>query len=158
MLAYWSTLGRREKQLIILAVIIGLFFLIYILWLEPGYKRLNTLREQVPVKHAELEEIRSRLQRLQPALAEGGQQVEANSTASLLTQIEKSANLSGLRRSINRIQPQRDGQIRVWLNDIYFDPWLLWVESMRQQKIIVTEASISRTSDEKVNIRATLHK
>ncbi len=155
MKAYWNSLAAREKTLVITGLITILATVLYIAVLEPRYQRLNTLRLQVPARHQDLMWMQQQVSQFKSLLVNGRTSGNRQKLP-LLTIIERTATQSGLRTSINRMQPSERGQVRVWFDDVYFDPWLRWLETLRKQKIEVFAASITRAGDQKVNIRVTL--
>jgi len=76
----------------------------------------------------------------------------------LLTIIEQTAAQSNLRNVIKRIQPDEDDSVKVWLTDAYFDPWVQWVETLKQQGIEVVAATVNRGKEETVSVRVTFQR
>ena len=71
--------------------------------------------------------------------------------------IEQTAAEAQLRDNIRQVRPSENKQVRVWLQDVYFDPWLQWVAALEKQAVEVVAVSVSRVPQgNKVNIRMTL--
>ena len=128
---------------------------LYILVLEPRYQRLNMLRSLVPSQHADLAWMQQQINQHQALLNNRSERNSAGQMP-LLTVVEQTATRSGLRTHISRMQPGEGSQVRVWFDDVYFDPWLKWVESLKSSNIPVLGVTVNKAKDRKVNIRVTL--
>ncbi len=152
---YLRSLNRRERALLIAGSIAVLASVIYVAILEPGYQRLNMLRKQVPTQAADLQWMRGQVRQHRGLLALREDR-EAPDAPPLLTVVEESATRAGLRENIERMQPGERGSVRVWFDNVPFDPWLAWLDSLRRHKVSVSAVSIDKIEPGKVNIRLTL--
>ena len=156
LLAYWQSLGRRERLIVIVGAALTLIILGYALVWEPWHRRLGQLRVQVPSKQETLAWMTREAARIEP-LARRRAQTRGEALP-ILTVIEQSATRAELRDAIRRMQPAEDDQVRVWLSDAHFDPWLQWVETLKREGIEVVEATVNRAPQNTVNIRATFQR
>lgn len=153
--AYLRSLSSRERMLLALGLIALAATIIYVAVLEPRYQRLRMLRAQVPAQQADLAWMQEQVRRYGPLLARQ-ESAEGLQRLPLLTIVEQTSTRAGLRANITRMQPADQGSVRVWFDDVPFDPWLLWLDSLGRQKISVSAVNIDRADEGKVNVRLTL--
>lgn len=152
---YWRSLSARERTLLGVGLLAVIASIVYVGVLEPRYQRLKSLRNQVPAQAADLQWMKAQLHQHRDLLS--GQGTESPASAQpILTTIEQSATRAGLRENIVRMQPAERGSVRVWFDDVPFDPWLQWVDALRRQNVTVTAVNIDRADPGRVNIRVTL--
>jgi|GEM_PF-1541347 len=154
---YWYSLGGRERGLLMVGACVITLMLIWALILDPVNQRLEQLRTQVPIKRNAWEYMRSQEQNLD-TLRQTQQPRQFDDSQPLLTIIEQTAAQSNLREVIKRIQPDDDDSVKVWLTDAYFDPWVQWVETLKQQGIEVIAATVNRGKEETVTVRVTFQR
>ena len=154
--AYWNSISSRERGFLGLGAVATVLMLGYVgLW-QPASEELTRLRAQVPARQADLAWMQQQARAVQPLLEQlrnkrGGQDLP------LLTVIEQTAAEAQLRDNIRQVRPSENKQVRVWLQDVYFDPWLQWVAALEKQAVEVVAVSVSRVPQgNKVNIRMTL--
>ncbi len=147
-------LNPRERQLVFAAGFMLVAVVVYVFFLEPGYRRLEMLRGQVPALQEDLVWMRSQVEVHRDLTGAVG--ADAAPRPPLLTVIEQTANQAGLRQQISRMAPAEEGRVRVWFDDVYFDPWLRWLESIRRQRVSVFAVNIVRDKQGKVDIRLTV--
>ncbi len=126
---YWANLQPRERQVLIigLAVAVPLLFLILV-W-EPILERRASLQERVTEQRDQLAWMQQAAQQIATLQAQGGQK-QASPGQSLLTLVDSSARRAGLGDAIKRIQPEGQGEVRVWLDAAPFDPLLGWLDGL----------------------------
>jgi len=152
---FLNNLNRREKLLVTVAVVITVCLLTYALLLEPWYRTLARLQTEVPQKQADLEWMTKQLPVVASLRAKQARK-PADGNASLLSLVESTAEKSGV--PIRQINPGNNGEVKIWFRETEFDPWLRWLESVKQQGVSVTEAAVDRAADNKVTIRLTVRK
>ncbi len=147
-------LNSRERRLLVLAGLLIIGMSVYVLVLEPAYSRLDMLRAQVPAMQQDLDWMRAQVAANRALLA-GPKNTETRDTP-LLTVIEQTASQAGLRQQISRMAPAEEGRVRVWFDDVYFDPWLRWLEAIRREQISVHAVNIVGDKQGRVDIRLTV--
>ncbi len=154
-MSFWNNLSSRERLVVAWGLFAVVIVALYVSVLEPRYQRLHVLRQQVPARQQDLAWMEAQLLRYRSLLNNrGGQSVKRK--LPLLTVIEQTATASKLRANITRMQPAQGDAVRVWFEDVYFDPWIHWLELLRKQGIQVDAATVSQADRGKVNIRVTL--
>ena len=74
----------------------------------------------------------------------------------LLTVIEQTAVKAEVRAAIRRMQPNQAKAVKIWMDEVKFDQWLIWIDLLRQQNVFVLQTSIVNRSPGIVDIRLTL--
>lgn len=152
---YWRSLSGREQLTLGLGGIVVAAIMFYVIVWEPWHKELNRLRAQVPQKIETLAWMKQQLkvaQVLQKQRPGGG---GTNQSIPLLTVIEQTANKAAMRKSIRRMQPTENNAVQVWLDELYFDNWLKWIDLLQKRGIDVNNVTVSRAQTNTVSIRAT---
>lgn len=153
--AWWAGLSARERAIIGFGAGAALIMLVYALVWAPWRDALGRLRQQVPVQHETLAWMRAEAKRIKPLLAkQSGAEREA---LPLLTIVERTSTSVGLRDAIRQMQPGRNNEVKIWLQETDFDPWVQWLEVLGKRGIGVATATVNRaTRANKVNIRMTI--
>ncbi|MDH3695547.1 MAG: type II secretion system protein M [Gammaproteobacteria bacterium] len=152
---YWRSLSGREQFTLGLGGIAVIAIIFYVMVWEPWHKELTRLRAQVPQKIETLAWMKQQLKTVQvlrkrqPGGGVTGQSIP------LLTIIEQTANKAAMRKSIRRMQPTEEDGVQVWLDELYFDSWLKWIDLLQKRGIDVDSVTVSRAKTNTVSIRAT---
>lgn len=151
---YLTSLSLRERVLIGVALLVALLLAAYIYIWEPKMSQLQSLRTQkVPQSEQTLAWVK---QALVTAKNQPENTREAIIEGPLLSVIEQTAEKASVRTAIRRIQPNQRQQVKIWMDEVAFDQWLNWIELLRQQNVIVSQASIVNKSPGMADIRLTL--
>lgn len=153
---FWRSLNGRERWVLGGGGAAVLAILLYALVWEPWHADLRRLRQQVPAQQQALAWMQQQAAAVRPLLERAARSPEGRDLP-LLTVVEQTARASGLREAIRQMQPGEDGEVRIWIQDAPFDPWLLWTEELRKRGIESSAVSVSRSAQpNRVNIRMTL--
>ncbi len=153
---YLATLNTRERWILIGGAIATFIIVFYAFVWAPWHDALARLRVQVPGQQETLVWMQREASAVQPYLKRAKRQT-GKPRLPLLTVIEQTANARRLRDVIRQMQPGEGDQVRVWLRDAAFDPWLLWTDDLRKQGIEIVAATVNKSQQEnRVNIRVTL--
>jgi type II secretory pathway component PulM len=153
----WNELGERDRIVLGLGGIGVLIILLYTFFWEPWHSSLDRLSAQVPAKRLAWQRISSQAEIAANYTGTGGESTQAERKP-LLTVVEDTARRARLRDVIRQMTPgEEEGQVRVWLSDAPFDTWLTWVDTLgREHGVEVITATVQRSDENKVDIRATL--
>ena len=151
---WFNQLQPRERQLVLVAMLVFAIFLPYQLIWSPLLNRADRLQQQVNQQTAQLQWMRNALREI-PQLQGGSGN---KSSASLLSVVEQTANQGKLRSSIRKIQPEGEQGVRIWMDNAGFDDVLMWLEQMKKQAgIEVVDMSAERQAESgRVNLRLLL--
>jgi len=153
-MSVFSSLSFRERVLVGLGGLVAGLLLFYTLFWEPTQLRLNNLREQqLPQSEQTLAWVRQAL-----ASAENRPAGKAEKIISgpLLTVIEQTAEKAQVRAAIQRMQPNQNQEVKIWMDEVLFDRWLQWVGLLQQQNVSIDRASVALSTQGKVNVRMTV--
>jgi general secretion pathway protein M len=151
---WWAGLAERERRLLIAAaIVIGVF-----LWWLALLRPLGAARDELS---ARLPEVRAKAAASEAAIP----QIRAGASAatqprvgqSLLALADASARNAGLSGALDRVEPQGDAEVRVWLKDADFDALAAWAEQLSAEGVSISEWSVDRAlAPGVVNARLTL--
>lgn len=156
MIGYYKNLSPRERYLIGATVLLILVTAAYILLFEPYYKKLAQLQTQVPEKQATYLWMNQEISQVNPELLKNATNLPNGSKGEdlpLVSIVEQSAKEANFKQFIKRMQPDKDGGIKIWLSDVYFDPWVQWIDQLSTQEIYLESVSITRGENALTNIQ-----
>ena len=146
----------RERQLVITAAALLVFFSAYLLLWQPyGGKRLQALRDNVAEQRATLAWMQQAALRAQQ-LRGGG--VQAGNGQSLMTVVDQTAKNNDLSAAMKRIEPAGEHSVRVWIEQAPFDTLASWLDELnRRHGVHVELITLDREAGPgRVNARITL--
>ena len=149
---FWAGLSARERAIVGFGMPIVLILTVYLYYWEPAIQRLQQLRVQVPQKNAELAWIRHELKQAEGWLGGAGQ---AGGGQAILTIIEGRAIASGVKASIQRVQPNSAQEVQIWFREAPADAWLEFVNLLGADGIAVQSATLTRAKPGRINARVT---
>lgn len=143
-------MNPREKFLVGLAFPAILVVAGYLYVWAPTYQRVQALRIELPLKAAEYAWMEHQLKMAEPLLA-----VDPDTGAAqpVLTIIEQRAIETGVKASIQRVQPNEDQSVKMWFEDVPADNWLQFVERLSVDGIAVDSATLTRKEEGIVSVR-----
>lgn len=149
-----SSLSSRERGLLAAATLVAILLMFYMLIWEPTQLRLKDLREQqLPQSEQTLAWVK---QALATAQNKSTDEVEKIIEGPLLTVIEQTSEKAGVRSSIQRMQPNQNQEVKIWMKEVSFDHWLRWVALLHQQNVEIDRASVASNSPGLVDVRMTV--
>ncbi len=139
--AWWRGLADRERTLLLVAAVVIGVCVWWLLLLRPLGAARDALAERLPVAQRQALEAETAAMSIkaQPAL---GQMPRVG--RSLLAMADATARDAGLGKALDRVEPQGEREVRVWLKDAHFDALATWAEQLNREGIIVSEWSVDR--------------
>ena len=142
----WQQLAPREKQSLILMSVVVLITLFYFaLWkplktgIEDGQLRLKAQTHallKIRQQAAEVRQLRS---------GGAGKQTIIGDSSSLLGLIERSAKQKNINGNLQKVQPEGQREVRVWMENASFDQLISWLDLLSSRYAIqITEISVER--------------
>ncbi|RLK48355.1 type II secretion system protein M (GspM) [Alkalispirillum mobile] len=154
--AFWQGLEQREQRILSAGAVITAALLLWGgVWL-PLSDRAESLRTDVAEARAEKVWMAQSAERIRQA---GGGPSEAAPAdqGSLLGRVDRSANSFSLAERVDRIQPDGDARVRVWLERADFDQMLRWLDSLSENGVQVHALSVDPLDTPgRINARLTL--
>lgn len=151
--AWWSSLAGRERRMLGGGGIALALIVLY----TAAYEPLLAARAQRQMGLQAARALAVQLERLAVAAPRGGPAV-AGAGQSLLAIVDQSRKASAIDKPPSRLQPEGDNTVRIWLDDVPFDPLVRWLGDLHTRYGVRVEAAdIQRESGPGlVNARLTL--
>jgi general secretion pathway protein M len=141
----WLMLAPREQNALrILAVFFTIVFVVYGVWM-PLHKASQKYQQQYDKNRALLQQMQGITPRSQGA---------ASASGSILGVVSGSAAAQGL--VLTRIEPEGDGQVRVWMDKSDFNRISGWLAQLAKQGINLKEVQAEKQADGGVSARLVL--
>lgn len=128
--AWWLSKSPREQLALIIAAAALLVLLIYLLAWQPFSQALEQSQLRVKSKQATLvwmEDQMPEILRLKGAQRKSGRKT---TNEALLTLVDRTAKQSQLRQQIQRIKPQGDKRVQLWVEQAAFDTLVKWLAEL----------------------------
>jgi general secretion pathway protein M len=155
----WQQLSLREKRLAIITSIVAIITLVYFMIWEPLQDGIQTSRVRVKAQQDTLVQMREQAAEARQLLA-AQRQAGANtrSSSSLLVIIERTAQTKKLKSRLQKVQPEGQDSVRVWIENASFDQLIDWLALLENSNTIyVSEIIIDRQKEPgRVNSRILL--
>ncbi|QKT03017.1 type II secretion system protein M [Ectothiorhodospiraceae bacterium 2226] len=141
---WWSTLGLRERRMLIGGGLVLAIVLPYgVVW-APLVDRNAALSERVEGQRAELLWMQQAAQQVQAARGAAPTARAGAGEQSLLSLIDSTAKDGPLGAALTRVQPEGQA-VRVWLDNAPFDDLMLWLARLQEEYAVqVTNLAVER--------------
>lgn len=153
---WYLSLAARERLLVGVGAVVVLLLLVYLLVVEPLQQRRDTLERGI----ASQRELLAWMHEAVVPLRGNAAQPVASRGQSLFAVVDRSARGSALAGALQRVQPEGNGAVRVWLGDAPFDELVRWIGALqREHAVAVGALSVERAEGAGlVNARLTLER
>ena len=143
----WQQLSLREKRLVIITAIVVVVTLLYFMIWEPLQDGIQTSRVRVNAQANTLQQIREQASEAKQ-LRTTKSRVGASGGGSLLVIIERTAQQKNLKSSLQKVQPEGQDGVRVWVENAAFDQLIDWLALLENKNTIyVSEIIIERQKE-----------
>ena len=145
MKAWWLAKTQREQMALVIAAGALLLFLLYLMAWQPFADALTQKRQLVKGQQATLDWMESQLPEIRRLRGNPANAGKAASNEALLTLVDRTAKQRQLRQQIQRIKPQGDTSVQLWVEQADFDALLKWLGELTEQHgIVIDSLSIDR--------------
>ncbi len=153
-------LAERERWLVATAGVVVAVALFYLLAWEPLFKAREELGQAVAAQRNTLrwmQEAADEVRVLKGSAARGGLQ---GRNRSLLSVLDQTATQAGIRDHIDRMEPEGQNSVKLWLDNVPFDPLIRWIERLERHYGVYTKRANFTPADEpgQVDARLTLER
>lgn len=154
----WQQLSSREKRLVILTAVVVMITVVYFMIWQPLQDGIQTSRVRVKAQHQTLAEMQEQAAEARQLLAAQRQGNDSRSSGSLLVIIERTAQSKNLKSRLQKVQPEGEDSVRVWVENASFDQLIDWLALLENRNTIyVSEIIIERQKEPgRVNSRILL--
>lgn len=130
MKTWFESLAPREQMMVLAGGLFGAGVLVYLFWLEPLHRRVDTARLEAQAQMA----LRTVVERAASAReSSAGDGVAPTDQRSLLALVDATSRESGIGKAVRRIQPVGNDSVQVHLEDVPLDPALAWTADLDQR-------------------------
>lgn len=132
--AWWAGLAPRERVILIVGMLVLAVLLIWLAIVEPLANQRASLHSEVATLSADhdwMQQVATEVRRR--AAAQPGSGAGKLGNGSVLTLVEVSANASGIRGAMERIQPEGQGA-RLWFDRVSFDALMRWLAELEKRQ------------------------
>ena len=145
----WQQLSLREKRLVIITAIVVSITLVYFMIWEPLQDGIETSRVRVTAQSNTLQQIQNQsaeARQLRANKTRAG--ANARAGGSLLVITERTAQQKNLKSSLQKVQPEGQDGVRVWVENAAFDQLIDWLALLENKNTIyVSEIIIERQKE-----------
>lgn len=126
---WFNQLSRRERTILAWGALVVLALLLYTLVSDPLEASVQEKRESAQAQARLLGTLQGVVSAYNGLGGSDGRAIQGRD-ASLLTVIDQSAGLNGLKPAIKRLSPEGDDKVRVRLETAPFDPLARWLATL----------------------------
>ncbi len=143
---YWQQLAPREKQLLIFMSIVVLITLFYFAFWKPMKAGIEEGELHLKAQTRALIKIRQQAAEVRQLRSGGaGKQIMIEDSSSLLGLIERSAKQKKINGNLQKVQPEGQREVRVWMENVSFDQLISWLDLLSNRYAIeISEISLER--------------
>jgi general secretion pathway protein M len=145
---YWQQISPRERIMLVIgagAVTLTMLYLLIWLPLTNGIVR----EQQGILLHTEqLSTMQAQAIELRQLKGGSGNRQRVTDSSSLLSLVDRTATELRIKASLNKIQPDGNDGVRLWLDSANFDQMMQWLHQLEQQHgVYVTDISIEHAEN-----------
>jgi general secretion pathway protein M len=142
---WWLTKTPREQLALVLGAAALLLFLLYLLAWHPFVESVEQKRLKLKSQQVTLNWMQQNLAEIQHLRSQRRANGTSRTNEALLTLVDRTAKQRQLRQQIQRIKPQGDDKVQLWVEQAAFDTLLTWLGGLSVQYGIQIESlSIDR--------------
>ncbi len=130
---WWLTKTPREQMALMLAAGAMFLFLLYLFAWQPFSDAVEQKRSRVKSQQLTLSWMQQQLPEIKALRGSGNNSNQRGSNEALLTLVDRTAKQRQLRQQIQRIKPQGDKTVQLWVEQASFDALLIWLGELTQQ-------------------------
>lgn len=155
----WQQLSEREQRLVLITAGVVFISLLYFgLW-EPLQRGIEAGQLRLKAQQQTLQQLQQDAVRVQQLRSRQARHARSGTRkGSLLVVIERSAQQKKMQAALQKVQPEGNDGVRVWLDNVVFDDLVEWLDLLsRQHGLQISDISIERgTKPGRVNCRVLL--
>jgi general secretion pathway protein M len=125
--AWWLSKTPREQLVLVVGAGVLLLFLLYLLAWQPFVASVDQKRLLIKSQQTTLNWMQQNLSEIQRIRSQSRSNGTVPSNEALLTLVDRTAKQSQLRQQIQRIKPQGDDTVQLWVEQAAFDTLLTWL-------------------------------
>jgi len=144
---WYQALNRREQRIVLGGGIALLILIGYMAIWEPLKNTNQALTQQLIQQQQDRQWMQQATLVLKQRTAGGVGAAKNRGRESLLTLVDRTAKQHKLGEGIKRVQPDEQGTVRIWLEQVPFDVTMRWLGDIeRNFGVVVADANMERQS------------
>lgn len=156
MKVWFNNLNQREQRIVLVGAVALIIMLFYgVVWdpLTSNVSRLEADTQAGSKTLAWMEQSSAEVKRLRGT---GGQAQAQRGGESLLTLVDRTAKESRLASALQRVQPEKEGEVRIWLDGAAFDDMMQWLAQIEKQHGVVVKSAVVESTGASGRVSARL--
>lgn len=152
---WFNSLEQRERRIVVVGAALLMVMLIYVMAWDPLVNKVDALRTSTAEQQALLNWMQQSAQEVKQLRGSSGQRSQVVGGQSLLSLVDSTAKSGRLGKSLKRVQPDGEQQVRVWLEEANFDDVVRWLTTLetRQGVRIVSSVFQAKEAAGRVDVR-----
>jgi general secretion pathway protein M len=133
MKAWWLSQSQRDQMVLVIGAAALLLFLLYLMAWQPFANAVDKKQQLIKGQQATLSWMEAQLPEIRRLKGNQARSGKAASNEALLTLVDRTAKQRQLRQQIQRIKPQGDKGVQLWMEQADFDALLKWLGELTEQ-------------------------
>ena len=157
---WWNSLALRERKLLLVGGVVLTLALAWLLIWEPVKQGISEREQAINNQQELFRELQGMREEAQALRARAGDNTGGVAAGDLLSLANASAREHGLGGAVQRVQPQGDERVQVWLEQAAFDELVAWLGTLQYEHgVSVYNISLERQREPgRVNSRVALQR
>jgi general secretion pathway protein M len=145
MKAWWLSKSQQEQMALVIGAAVLLLLLLYLMAWQPFTEALERNQQLVKGQQATLSWMEAQLPEIRRLSRSQTRSGRGASNEALLTLVDRTAKQRQLRQQIQRIKPQGDKSVQLWMEQADFDALMKWLGELTEQHgIEIDSLSVDR--------------
>lgn len=143
LLEYWQNLADRDRKILLIATPVIILLLFYALLIDPWKRQIKIENQRMQTYQENVDWMQQASQEIKTIQAQQANQQNKAPQQSPLTLVDRIARAKRINNNITRVEPQGKDSVRVSIDEIEFDKFIDWIETLqRNYNIVIETASI----------------
>ena len=139
---WFINLTLRERQMVLSAAAVIILFIIYQSW-SSFTEHVDKLQTRVDNQQSIMSWMQQAAKEVKQLRGSAGASSRPKGKQLLLGLIDRSAKQNKLGTSLQKVQPEGQQGVRVWLDKAAFDNIVIWLDNLQHQHgLVITDISI----------------
>lgn len=142
---WWDNLQTNEQNLVLIASVVVVLFMLYLFAWSPLVDARDNKRQQVENNQELLSWMSSKSNEIKQLKLTNPNLANSGSKRSLLAIVDSLAKQLGLRTAIKRIEPDGPHAVTIWIEEMNFDALIALLGQLdKRSNVKVREADVSK--------------
>ena len=129
----FNALQPRERWLVGVGSVLLLLTLVYLLVIEPVVQAKRYRSLSLDNARSVALKLEQAAQQVQLARGSGNRGAAQGRNLSLMAAVDQASRNSSIGKAPARIQPEGEGEVRVWFEEVSFDAVVRWIADLQQR-------------------------